>query len=248
MLIALDMANDDPRSLGSNWTMHEAPVDFTHAWAAWDDNHLYIAYQLADITDLIDPANAGSALGGKITNNQGILVWIASDTIPNAGGSVDMWAKNNGQPLWTGNNKPDYQIYTRGDLWAGARYISKWLPALNRWAGDGELNSTYFTFAGANITVAKGDTNIASSLWGVPDADQRNNTGSMVNYIGHNKSRDSFYEFKIPLASLGLIRAQLEANGIGVMIGSALDTIPHDENTLNTQGVEVWNSSKNGPM
>ena len=25
--IALDMANDDPRSLGSNWTMHEEPID-----------------------------------------------------------------------------------------------------------------------------------------------------------------------------------------------------------------------------
>ena len=33
-LIALDMANDDPRSLGDNWTMHEAPIDLTHMWAA----------------------------------------------------------------------------------------------------------------------------------------------------------------------------------------------------------------------
>ena len=39
-----------------------------------DDNNLYIAWQYVDVTDIIDPANAGSAGGGKISNNDGILV------------------------------------------------------------------------------------------------------------------------------------------------------------------------------
>ncbi|MFH0879406.1 MAG: alpha-amylase family glycosyl hydrolase, partial [Lentisphaerota bacterium] len=69
MLVALDMANDDPRTLGDNWTTHEAPIDFSHLWAAWDDNNLYLAWQYVDITDIIDPSNAGSAGGGKISSN-----------------------------------------------------------------------------------------------------------------------------------------------------------------------------------
>jgi hypothetical protein len=34
----------------------------------------------------------------------------------------------------------------------------------------------------------------------------------------------------------------LESNGLGVMVGATVDTIPHDEATVNTHGVEVWNS------
>lgn len=64
---------------------------------------------------------------------------------------------------------------------------------------------------------------------------------------GHSTSRDTFYEIAIPLALLNISRAQLENDGIGVMIGvgseSAMDSIPHDETTLDADGVEVWNSS-----
>jgi predicted transcriptional regulator len=64
---------------------------------------------------------------------------------------------------------------------------------------------------------------------------------------GHNGARDSFYEIKIPLNFLGLTKAQLESQGLGVMIGagsaSTVDALPQDDGaTLNTQGVEAWNS------
>ena len=119
--VALDMANDDPRSLGSNWTMHEAPIDLTHLWAAWDDNYLYLAWQYVDVTDIIDPANAGGAGGGKISSNDGILQWLVLDTISGAVGATnDVWGKKN---TWAGADQPDYQIYLAGSLWQG--YISR---------------------------------------------------------------------------------------------------------------------------
>jgi len=242
-LIALDMANDDPRSLGDNWTMHEAPIDLTHLWAAWDDNNLYLAWQYVDVTDVIDPANAGGAGSGKISNNDGILQWIVIDTIAGQGATEDVWGKFNS---WTGPNKPNYQIYLAGSLWQG--YISRAVDGVFA-LDDGGVN--YNTVAAAGITVAKGDTFGGTSLWGVGDADDRFNPGAPNrNFLneGHSTSRDSFYEMSIPLSYLGITAATIEANGIGgVMVGagsaSSMDSIPHDETTLDTPGVESWNSS-----
>ncbi len=241
-LIAIDMANDDPRSLGDNWTMHEAPIDLTHVWAAWDDDYLYVAWQYVDVTDVIDPSNAGSAGGGKISNNDGILQWIVIDTIPGQGATEDMWDKFN---VWAGPNKPNYQIYLAGSLWQG--YISRAQNGVFP-VDDGGVN--YHSIAAAGITVAKGGTFAGDSLWGVWDADNRHDGGAPThNFLneGHDTGRDSFYEMRIPLSYLGVTADDIESNGIGIMIGagsaSAMDTIPHDEATLDTPGVEAWNSS-----
>ena len=244
MLIALDMANDDPRSLGSNWTMHEAPVDMSHLWAAWDDNNLYLAWQYVDVTDIIDPSNAGGAGGGRINSNDGILQWMAIDT-KSGGATLDMWGKNNGEAYWTGSDLPDVQIYMAGSLWQG--YLSRAVGGVFP-VDDGGVN--YFSAAEAGITYGTGNTLADDELWGVGDADNRHDAGAPDrNFMaeGHATSRDCFYEICIPLGVLQITRADLESNGIGVMMAvgseSAMDSIPHDEATVNTHGVETWNSS-----
>ncbi len=242
-VIALDMANDDPRSLGANWTMHEGAIDLTHAWAAWDDDYLYLAWQYVDVTDRIDPANAGSSGGGKISNNDGILQWLMLDTIPgSAGATNDMWQK---RQTWAGPNRPDYQIYLAGSLWQG--YISRAQGGVFP-VDDGGAN--YRAVAAAGITVAKGDRFAAGELWGVGDADDRFAAGAPAREFmaeGHSGARDSFYEMRIPLAYLNLTASDLETTGIGVMIGagstSAMDTIPNDPATSDSPGIEAWNSS-----
>jgi len=241
-LVALDLANDDPRSFGSNWTMHETSADYTHMWAAWDDTKLYLAWQCADITDVIDSSNYGS--GDPLASNQGILQFISIDT--GSGGAVsNMWSKND---KFTGATLPNYQIGMRSDLWAGASYISK--SVNGKFAGDSSLGVDYLTAAAAGIQIARlGGHNAATSLWGVPDVDNylSNTNVALTDYIGHNKGRDTFYEMSIPLSVLGLTRATLEENGIGVFMNigsqSSLDTIPNDGATLNTPGKEVWDSS-----
>jgi hypothetical protein len=100
-LIYRGLANDDPRSLGGNWTMHETPWDLTHLFAAWDDNALYLAWQYVDVTDIVDPANAGSA-GGSSPGRMDLIQWIALDTVSGRGAALDMWGKNAGEPYWTG--------------------------------------------------------------------------------------------------------------------------------------------------
>ncbi len=163
--------------------------------------------------------------------------------MPGAVGSTnDMWNKKN---TWTGADRPDYQIYLAGSLWQG--YISR---ATNNVfpVDDGGVN--YKTVAAAGITVAKGSICAANAVWGVGDADNRfDGAAPNRNFLteGHSGARDSFYEMRVPLAYLGLTAAQLESSGIGLMLGagsqSAMDTVPNDAATLDSPGVEVWNSS-----
>jgi glycosidase len=242
-LIAIDMANDDPRSLGGNWTMHEPPIDATHLWAAWDDDNLYLAWQFVDVTDVIDPANAGGAGSGRIGSNDGILQWLVLDTIAGQGATADVWGKLNS---WVGPNKPNYQIYLAGSLWQG--YISRAVDGVFA-LDDGGVN--YNTIAAAGIVAAKGNTFGAGSLWGVDDCDNRNDAGAPTRDFltqGHSASRDSFYEMSIPLSYLGITAAQLDTGaGIGIMVGagstSSMDSLPHDETTVDLPGVESYNSS-----
>lgn len=110
---------------------------------------------------------------------------------------------------------------------------------------DGLVN--YFSVADAGISMANSNVLVPGTIWGVGDADDRNNVGAPNREFrgeGHSRvDRDSFYEMSIPLSHLNITATQLESVGIGVMIGMGLDTIPHDEATLDNPGVEVWNSS-----
>ena len=194
------------------------------------------------VTDLIDSANMGSAGGGKISSNDGILQWIAIDTIQGAGAAKDVWSKNGGQPYWAGSDLPDYQVYMAGSLWQG--YISRAVNGVFA-LDDGGVN--YRTAAAAGISYAKGNTLGSGTLW-MPSANNANGRYGTLSAVTHDTTRDSFYEIRIPLSFLQITRTQIEQNGIGVMMGagstSCMDSIPHDETTLDAQGVEVWNSSK----
>lgn len=118
MLIATALAGDDPRTLGSSWSMHETPWNATHMWAAWDDSNLYVAWQYVDVTDIADPSNAGSSAGTRIFG-MNLIQWLAFDTKSGAGASIDMWGKNGGKPYWTGADKPETQIYLASNFTQG---------------------------------------------------------------------------------------------------------------------------------
>ncbi len=242
-LIALNLANSDPRSLGDNWTMHEAPANLTHLWARWDDNNLYLAWQFVDITDIIDPSNAGSAAGGSVFNSQGILQFISIDTGP--GGAADyMWDKLDS---FGGATLPNVQIAMRSDLWGDHPYLSKAVGGA--FVVDEDLGVNYFTRDLAGIQIAKSQGFVANALYGVADIDHYLNdpNTSLINYFDHDKSRDTFYEMAVPLATLGITRAHIESNGIGVFISagadSAVSSIPYDNATLDTPGVTESNST-----
>ena len=82
-------------------------------------------------------------------------------------------------------------------------------------------------------------TNICSHIYGLNSSDSPTDVSSdsadWVDYktTSHDTKFDSFYEIKIPLATLGIDKNYLTTNGIGAMLvatrgESALDCIPYD--------------------
>lgn len=260
MLIALDFANDDPRSLGDNWTMHETPWDITHLYACWDDNNLYLGWQYVDTTDIYDPSNAGSSSGTKV-HQMNLLQLLIIDTIQGQGATHCMWNKNGGEPYFGGSDLPEFQVYVAGNLWQG--YISEAVNGefvvdddgtyYQKFVQNPAQGTTVGTAVGTRgIEIAWITTCVPEKLWGVDDADKALadpiNPADIkdFNTMGHDKSRDTFYEMKIPFTALGITRAYLESNGIGVKLGqgeySCMDTIPQDLATSDTPGVTQSNS------
>ncbi|WP_157771439.1 carbohydrate binding domain-containing protein, partial [Paenibacillus sonchi] len=243
MLIAIDMAGDDPRTLGSNWSLHESPMDLSHLWAAWDNEFLYLAWQYVDVTDIVDPANAGSA-GGTPIRSMDMPQTIAMDTIRGAGATHDMWKKNGKQPIWGGLDLPDYQFNIASNMFHSG-YLSRAVNGVFP-VDDGGVN--YKTGAAAGITVKFAKGKGYTSLWGVKDADDVNDPSKLFNFmaLGHDSNRDTFYEAKIPLSALG--NPDMENAGIGVMLHqgefSPMDTLPNDPATSDTPGISDSNSPK----
>ncbi len=240
-LIAINLANNDPRSFGDGaWAMHETSGDLTHMWAAWDDDNLYLAWQAVDVTDVIDPVNAGS--GDPLYSNSGYLFFLSFDT-ETGGSSSNMWDK---MDTFGGSTLPNYQIGMRSDLYS--LYLSQAVDG--GWGGDDDFGTSYWTREDAGIEIEVGAGVLAANaLWGIyGDVDQWLNNPEMelTNFIEHNSARDSFYEMSIPLASLGLTRASLESDGIGVFLtvggDSALNALPHDPATLSTPGLSEHDS------
>ncbi len=239
MLIAIDMANDDPRSLASAWQMHQPPADLTHLWACWDDAKLYLAWQFVDVTDKLDPVNAGGAGSTPIRNNSGILQFVSIDTTAGAGAPSNMWAK---MDRMTGTDLPDYQIGMRSDLYTS--YISKSLGGV--FAGDSQLGTNYFVATNRGIAIARAAGCASATVYGpYNDIDNylANTNIALYEYVssGHDTARDSFYEMSVPFTALGIDKATLEANGLGIFINvgssSSVDCIPNDGATLNTPGL-----------
>lgn len=87
-----------------------------------------------------------------------------------------------------------------------------------------------------------------TSLWGVMDADDVDDPSKLVDFttLDHDSKRDTFYEVKIPLASIG--NPDIEGQGIGVMIHqgefSPMDTLPNDPAISDT--IEI--SESNSPL
>lgn len=248
-IVALDKAGDDARTFGKNWCTFETPWDLSHLYSAWDEDTVYVAWQYVDITDIIDPANAGSSAGTK-PNMNNLIQSIAVDTIPDAGASYDMWGKDQKGQYWTGKDLPDYQIYIASNLWQG--YISE---AVNGTFVVCDAKKPcpehYRSIKDAGIKVAVSNTLSSPTLWGVESCNDRNDSAKLVDFAakGHDGKRDTFYEMAIPMRAVGFASTEaFEASGLGLMLfqgeGSPVDSIPQDEATTNTPGT----SSSNSPL
>lgn len=235
MLVAQGVANDDPR-VYCHWSMHERPYDDYALYAAWDDQNLYLMYEMANVQDIVAPKD-------DFPLSQGNL-WI--DNIP-----VFLY-------VYTGEGNVTHGKTSGGTLWDSGITFDANADHIVAFSTDGSNGPFIYTAddngnldperlvnknTGMNIKWGNGKT-LSGELIGVNKAgtdngrkygDTLEESSNWVDFykLGHKASLDMFYEVSIPLKNLDISASDIENNGIGIMkvstMGtSGLDCQPYD--------------------
>lgn len=251
---ASDWSEDMLIAQGAAWDVanhykggHENCVLDTYAlFATWDDDNLYIGWQMVNTTDTWAREGDGPLSDGGRVLDVPLILALSVDP-----SSTSMSNKNtDGGSIWgqkmglTFNQHVDHLFYMSGKVGLGS-------PAMFT-AVDDEGNTNYTTgcqlYSAAGIEYAMDTTNICSSIWGLNSSDSisdvYSDSADWVDYKTftgsagtHNTTYDSFYEMSIPLSVLGIDKSYIETNGIGAMLvatrgESGLDCIPYDDTML----------------
>ncbi len=254
-----DWSSDMLIAQGAAWDVanhykggHENCVLDTYAlYAAWDDNNLYVAWQMVNTTDTWAREGDGPLSDGGRVLDVPLILALSVDP-----SSTSMSNKNtNGDPIWgrkmglTFNQHVDHLLYMSGKVGNGT-------PGMFT-AVDEQGNTNYTnglkTFKDNGIEYKMAEGNVCDSIIGLnyseDTSDVYSNDADWVDYKTfkgssgtHNTKYDSFYEIKIPLSTLGINSSYIENNGLGAMVvatrgESGLDCIPFDDTMLdNTTG------------
>ena len=248
MIIAQGTANDDPRVYRPN-SMYEVPIDLYTLYAAYDDNNVYLMWEMTNVQDVVAPNDNYPLSQGTLYETMNVPFFIAFST-----GQSDTIGKS-------------AQLTTGGTLWNSG---ITWQEKLNRviaistngangpWVYGGDstgLNDTaiYGPKADAKtntqasgIKMKWGKGILSKNVYGIDGAYGTNNgrvVGDMTNENakwvdfntkGHNSSTMDFhYEMSIPLSELGTDAATVAKSGLGVQLvatmgKSGMDSLPYD--------------------
>ena len=249
-----DWSSDMLIAQGAAWDVanhykggHENCVLDTYAlYGAWDNDNLYVAWQMVNTTDTWAREGDGPLSDGGRVLDVPLILALSVDP-----SSTSMSNKNtNGEPIWgqkmglTFNQHVDHLLYMSGKVGNGT-------PGMFT-AVDAQGNTNYtnglkiFSANGIEYKMAEG--NVCDSIIGLnyskDPSDVYSNDSDWVDYKTfkgssgtHNTKYDSFYEIKIPLSTLGINSSYIENNGIGAMVvatrgESGLDCIPFDDTML----------------
>lgn len=265
MIVATCGANDMCTAFHGS---HEnCVVDLYAVYAAWDDDNLYIAWQMCNsgdtwarpgdgpLTDYgrvgdvpmivalsLDPAS--TAMTGRLAD--GNFIWGNAASGVEFGVHADrllfMSAKvGQGKPsMFTAVDAAGNSDYGRGchDFSAlGITYKMK----------EGFAPSHYWrqrtAAVWADATTLVSDPSIIENIYDAANYDNLM-AGPVEGLKAHDTSYDSFFEMKIPFSALGINRTWLENNGLGVrVIGtrgeSGIDCCPFDPSMVD-QVFEIY--------
>lgn len=238
MLIAQGVANDDPRVYRPN-SMYEIAVDDYALYAAWDDTNLYLMWEMANVSDIVSPTDDYPISQGNLWINN-LPIFIALDTkTGNYGGG----ALTTGGTLWNSGITFDTNVDT---VIACSTNASNG-PFIYQTNADGKIDpeGPIYQFAATGIQLKWGNGILSKNLYGIEKAhgtynnrvpgDTLLDSSAWIDFYegSHKKSLDMFYEMSIPLAKLGITKADVETKGVGVMkistFGtSGMDSLPYD--------------------
>ena len=241
MLIAQGTANDDPRVYRPN-SMYELGVDLYALYGAYDDNNLYLMWEMTNVQDVVAPDDNYPLSQGVLWQTQEFPFFIMVDT-----GKADTAIGNNGA------------LTTGGTIWNSGMTVQNSfnkLIAINTkgfngpWVYGGDssgLNPVEILDASTSkVDMGYGLGILSKNVYGIDkaygeyngrvpgDVCDENSAWVDFNTLGHSSSTmDFFYEMSIPFSELGITKADVDANGVGVMVVatmgmSAMDCLPGD--------------------
>ena len=79
MLIAQGTANDDPRVYRPN-SMYEIPIDLYALYAAYDNENLYLMWEMTNVQDVVAPSDTYPLSQGILYQTMNLPLFIAIDT------------------------------------------------------------------------------------------------------------------------------------------------------------------------
>ena len=243
-IIAQGAANDDPRVYRPN-SMYEVPIDLYALYAAYDDNNLYLGWDMTNVQDVVAPNDNYPLSQGILYQTMNVPFMLLFDTKDGGGnGTTDA----SGSTIWdTGITYPSIvnRVVMCSTNAANGPYV---------YENNGSLiNATEIynaTTSGINFKVSNFGLGIKpSAVYGINGGYgtnngrvvgdvQKDNEGSAAwvdfNAKGHNSSTlDFHYYMAIPLSTLGTSASQIESRGLGIMLvatmgKSGMDCLPYD--------------------
>ncbi|MCH5297130.1 MAG: hypothetical protein J1E85_05625 [Ruminococcus sp.] len=239
---------------------HENCVLDTYAlYAAWDNDNLYVAWQMVNTTDTWAREGDGPLSDGGRVLDVPLILALSVDP-----SSTSMSALNTeGGPIWSKLDTLKFETHVDHLLYMSGK-VGNGDPAMFT-AVDDQGNTNYkegcklFKSSGIEYKMAEG--NMCSSIMGLnyseDPSDVYDNNADWVDYKTfkgsqgtHNTKYDSFYEIKIPLSLLGIDASYIENNGIGAMLvatrgESAIDCVPFDDTMLDNAKEEYGGANDN---
>ena len=241
MLIAQGTANDDPRVYRPN-SMYEIPIDLYALYAAYDNENLYLMWEMTNVQDVVAPNDNYPLSQGVLFQTMNVPFFIAIDT-----GDAATAIGNNGA------------LISGGTIWdSGITFGQSFnkLIAISTNGANGPFlyggNSQGLNpveeaaRAEVGMTFDYGLGILSKNVYGIDKAygeynnrvvgDMCNENAAWVDFntLGHSTATMDFhYEMSVSLASLGVTAADVESRGLGVLLvatmgKSGMDCLPYD--------------------
>ncbi|MBD5134398.1 MAG: starch-binding protein [Lachnospiraceae bacterium] len=243
MKIAQGAANDDPRVYRPN-SMYENPVDLYALYGAYDDNNVYLMWEMTNVQDVVAPSDNYPLSQGTLWQTQEFPFFIAIDTGKSNTAIGNKGATQTGGTIWDSGMTIEnsfnklISINTKG---GNGPYVyggdSSGLNAKELLGPKGTNSKVKMNFGKGILT---GEVRGINGAYGENNnrvvGDIYNDAAEWVDFntIGHDSaSMDFFYELSIPYDELEITKDDIKNNGIGVLLvgtmgKSPLDCLPYD--------------------
>ena len=254
MLIAQGAANDDPRVYRPN-SMYEVPIDLYALYGAYDDDNLYLMWEMTNVQDVVDRGDDYPLSQGHLWQTQNLPFHIAIDTkddstrVGNNGGlqtGGSLWASN---ITWGGKQKLN-NVVTISTNGSNGPWIYKGdETGLNANAAYGPAANAKTNTKKSGIKFGYGNGILSDKVIGIDGGWGESNGRVVGDMTAENESKakwvnfndkghdsagmDDHYEIAIPLDELGTTADRIATNGIGIELAatfglSAMDSLPYD--------------------